>query len=63
MYSDKLSVIGDKGIVLGFKAAGMDGFAAANDAQAEARVEKQAKNNWLICVTKRHTGTQTVQTG
>ena len=34
MYSDKLAVIGDKDIVLAFKAAGMDVFAASNASQA-----------------------------
>ena len=52
MYSDKLAVIGDKDIVLAFKAAGMDVFAASNASQAEEILKKQAKNYCVIFITE-----------
>ena len=52
MYSGKLAVIGDKDIVLAFKAAGMDVFAAADAAQAEDVLKRQAKNYCVIFITE-----------
>ena len=52
MYSDKLAVIGDKDIVLAFKAAGMDVFDASNASQAEEILKKQAKNYCVIFITE-----------
>ena len=52
MYSDKAAVIGDKDIVLAFKAAGMDVFPASTVEQAEAALKKHAKDHCVIFVTE-----------
>lgn len=52
MYKERAAVIGDKDIVLAFKAAGMDVFAASNASQAEEILKKQAKNYCVIFITE-----------
>ena len=52
MYSDKLAVIGDKDIVLAFKAAGMDVFAAQSASEAEGVLKKHAKEYCVIFITE-----------
>lgn len=52
MYSGKTAVIGDKDIVLAFKAAGMDVFAASDAESAEEVLKKQAKNYCVIFITE-----------
>lgn len=52
MHSDKAAVIGDKDIVLAFKAVGMDVFPASTVEQAEAALKKHAKDHCVIFVTE-----------
>lgn len=52
MYSDKAAVIGDKDIVLAFKAIGMDVFAADTAEQATDILKNIAKRYSVIFITE-----------
>lgn len=52
MNSGKIAVIGDKDLILAFKAVGMDVFDAVNASQAELLVKKLAKEYSIIFITE-----------
>lgn len=52
MYKERVAVIGDKDIVLAFKAAGMDVFAAESAAEAEKILKTRAKDHCVIFITE-----------
>jgi len=52
MHSGKIAVIGDKDLILAFKAIGMDVFSASNKDEAEKMVKKLAKDYAIIFITE-----------
>ena len=52
MHSGKIAVIGDKDLILAFKAIGMDVFSADTDQEAEKLVKKLAKDYAIIFITE-----------
>ncbi len=52
MHSGKIAVIGDKDLILAFKAIGMDVFSADTKEEAEKLVKKLAKGYAIIFITE-----------
>ncbi|MCI7402439.1 MAG: V-type ATP synthase subunit F [Christensenella sp.] len=52
MHSGKIAVIGDKDLILAFKAIGMEVFSATNAEDAEKLVKKLAKDYAIIYITE-----------
>ena len=52
MHSGKIAVIGDKDLILAFKAIGMEVFSATNAEDAEKLVKKSAKGYAIIYISE-----------
>ena len=52
MHSGKIAVIGDKDLILAFKAIGMDVFSADTESEAEKLVKQLAKEYAIIFITE-----------
>ncbi len=52
MHSGKIAVIGDKDLILAFKAVGMEVFSADTAEEAEKLVRKLAKDYAIIFITE-----------